>query len=85
MCYLRQHNDFRLVGWCGGDPANLGLAAFADADFAPDNDTSRSTNGGVLFMPGPDARFPLTFVSQKQKSVSHSTPEAEIVAMGHVL
>eukprot|EP00969_Alexandrium_andersonii_P224666 9922154-Alexandrium_andersonii.AAC.1 len=36
-------------------------------------------------MTGPDTRFPLTFVSQKQKSVSHSTPEAEIVAMDHVL
>eukprot|EP00969_Alexandrium_andersonii_P240061 10597482-Alexandrium_andersonii.AAC.1 len=36
-------------------------------------------------MTGPDTRFPLTSVSQKQKSVSHSTPSAEIVAMDHVL
>eukprot|EP00969_Alexandrium_andersonii_P355618 15444814-Alexandrium_andersonii.AAC.1 len=36
-------------------------------------------------MTGPDTRFPLAFASQKQKSVSHSTPEAEIVAMDHVL
>eukprot|EP00969_Alexandrium_andersonii_P041265 1808748-Alexandrium_andersonii.AAC.1 len=36
-------------------------------------------------MTGPGTRFPLTFVSQKQRSVSHSTPEAEIVAVDHVL
>eukprot|EP00969_Alexandrium_andersonii_P235206 10384545-Alexandrium_andersonii.AAC.1 len=36
-------------------------------------------------MTGPDAGFPLAFVSQKQTSVSHSTPEAESVAMDHAL
>eukprot|EP00969_Alexandrium_andersonii_P355267 15443994-Alexandrium_andersonii.AAC.1 len=36
-------------------------------------------------MTGPDTRFPLTSVSQKQKFVSHSAPEAEILAMDHVL
>eukprot|EP00969_Alexandrium_andersonii_P110651 4883094-Alexandrium_andersonii.AAC.1 len=47
MCYIRKHKDLRLVGRCGGDPDNLGLAAFDDADFTSDNDTSRSTNGGI--------------------------------------
>eukprot|EP00969_Alexandrium_andersonii_P065221 2872285-Alexandrium_andersonii.AAC.1 len=76
-----------IFDWLGGVGMSqrIGLAAFADADFASDNDTSRSTNGGILFMTGPDTRFPLTFVSQKQKAVSHSTPEARIVAMDHVL
>eukprot|EP00969_Alexandrium_andersonii_P022776 996717-Alexandrium_andersonii.AAC.1 len=48
LCYIHQRKDHRLVGWCGDSPENLGLAAFADADFASGNDTSRSTNGGGL-------------------------------------
>eukprot|EP00969_Alexandrium_andersonii_P081350 3586410-Alexandrium_andersonii.AAC.1 len=64
MCYIHQHKDLRLVGWCGDNPEDLGLVAFADADFASDNDTSRSINRGILFMTGPDTRFPLSFVGQ---------------------
>eukprot|EP00969_Alexandrium_andersonii_P341454 15093469-Alexandrium_andersonii.AAC.1 len=69
MRYIHQHDDLRLVGWCGDVPENLGLAAFADADFASDNDTSRSTNCGILFMTGPDTRFP---VRQSEAEVSFS-------------
>ena len=34
---------------------------------------------------GPDSRFVLSCVSKRQAAVSHSTPEAEIVALEHVL
>ena len=34
---------------------------------------------------GPDTRFVLSTVSQRQSAVSHSTPEAEIVALDHVV
>eukprot|EP00969_Alexandrium_andersonii_P326411 14421708-Alexandrium_andersonii.AAC.1 len=46
VCYIHRHKDILLVGWCGDNPEDSGLAAFADADFASDNDTSRSANGG---------------------------------------
>ena len=40
----------------------------------------RSTSGGHLNIQGPNTRFPLSGSSKRQGCVSHSTPEAEIVA-----
>ena len=40
----------------------------------------RSTSGGHLNTQGPNTRFPLSGSSKRQGCVSHSTPEAEIVA-----
>ena len=75
LCYIEQTVHIGLVGWCGDSPADLYLEAFADADFASDYDTARSTTGGILFLVGPDARFVLSCVSKKQGCISHSTPE----------
>ena len=56
----------------------------ADADFAGEYD-SRSTSGVFLSVQGPDTRFMLSAISKKQSCVSHSTPEAEIVAADYAL
>ena len=56
------------------------LALYADADFAGCIDSLRSTSGGHLNIQGPNTRFPLSGSSKRQGCVSHSTPEAEIVA-----
>ena len=53
---------------------------FADADFAGDPDTQRSTSGLHLASRGPATWFPLTCASKRRTCVSHSTPEAELVA-----
>jgi len=42
--------------------------------------TRKSTTGIFLALAGPNSFFPLTGISKKQTAVSHSTPEAEIVA-----
>ena len=36
-------------------------------------------------MEGPNTRFPLAWASKRQGAVSHSTPEAEIVATDYVI
>ena len=56
------------------------LQAYADADFAGDKDTARSTSGGFLKLSGPGINVPIAAISKKQTCVSHSTPEAELVA-----
>ena len=56
------------------------LALYADADFAGCVDSLRSTSGGHLNIQGPNTRLPLSGSSNRQGCVSHSTPEAEIVA-----
>ena len=53
---------------------------YTDADFAGCKETGRSTTGIFLTLEGPHTFFPLNAVSKKQSVVSHSTPEAEIVA-----
>ena len=56
------------------------LALYAEADFAGCVESLRSTSCGHLNIQGPNTRFPLSGSSKRQGCVSHSTPEAEIVA-----
>ena len=69
-----------MSGWIGDKHSELGPHLFADADFAGDGTTMRSTSGVFLVILGPNSYFPLAATSKKQTAVSHSTPEAEIVA-----
>ena len=80
MCYVHHTKHWRMVGWVGDPIDDVHLALYADADFAGCIDSLRSTSGGHLNIQGPNTRFPLSGSSKRQGCVSHSTPEAEIVA-----
>lgn len=54
----------------------LDVKAFADADYAMDPHSRRSTSGGIVFLNG----GPVTWSSKLQKIVALSTAEAEIIA-----
>ena len=56
---------------------------YADAGLADDLKTSKSTSGTYLCLRSDEGKthFPLSSQSQSQKCQSHSTPEAELVAM----
>ena len=54
---------------------------YADASFAGDTVDSKSTTGGYLFLLGPNTCVPLGHITKKQGAVSHSSTEAEIVAL----
>ena len=69
-----------MVGWVGDPFDKVGLHLFADADFAGCTSTKRSTSGNHLQLRGPSTWFPLAGVSKRQACISHSTPEAELVA-----
>ena len=73
--------DLVLEGWVGDRARDVDLNLFADADFAGDRPSFKSTSGMTLFVIGPYTSFPLAAKSTKQSCRSHSTPEAEIVAM----
>ena len=87
MRYINCTYHHRLIGFVDQDsPEGLTLDVFADADFAGCRFTKRSTTGGFLCAMGKGSTFfPLSFVSKRQSCVSHSTPEAEIVAADHVM
>ena len=80
MCYVHHTKHWRMVGWVGDPMDDVRLALYADADFAGCVESLRSTSGGHLNIQGPNTRFPLSGSSKRQGCVSHSTPEAEIVA-----
>jgi hypothetical protein len=54
-------------------PSSLTLQAYADADWAGDPINCQSTSGYVVFLDS----TPITWVSKKQCTVSHSSTEAE--------
>ena len=80
MCYVNSSLSKRLTGWVGNKFDDLSLSLFADADFAGCAQTLRSTSGSHMHIQGKHTRFPLSGGSKRQGCVSHSTPEAEIVA-----
>ena len=80
MSYISSSLKYRTVGWIGDSPDQLVPNFYADADFAGCTSTQRSTNGGFLVLRGPNSCFPIAGQSKRQSCVSHSTPEAEIVA-----
>ena len=57
------------------------LVLFQDSDFAGDLEDSKSTSEGVLCIFGSHMFVPISWMSKKQTSVSHSSPEAEIISL----
>ena len=80
MCYVNSTKQVKMFGKVGDSIEDLKLALFSDADFAGCSETMRSTSGVFLKLAGPNTHFPFNGLSNKQTCVSHSTPEAEIVA-----
>ncbi len=81
MSYLNQTGDLKQVGFIGDSPHELKLALYADSDLAGDRRDCKSTSGIFLCLVGTHTFYPLAFVSKKLTSTSHSSPEAELVAL----
>ena len=68
------------------DIGKLRLEAYPDADLCGTFDTTKSTSGGFLALVGDNGTFvQLDWFSKKQTATSHSTTEAEMVAMSKML
>ena len=80
MCYVNSTLSLKMIGWVGDKIEDLSLGLFADADFAGCAQSLRSTSGSHLQVQGKFTRLPLAGGSKREGCVSHSTPEAEIVA-----
>ena len=74
-----------MSSWIGDDPQDLHIAVYADADFAGDPSTMKSTSGVLLVLKGQNTFLCLAAQSKRQTAVSHSTPEAEMVAAAYAL
>ena len=74
-----------MVSWVGDTLSQINPHLFADADFAGDPLTQRCTSGYHLVARGPRTCFVISGQSKTQGCVSHSTPEAELVALSFAL
>ena len=57
------------------------LGLFQDSNFAGDLEDSKSTSGGTLFVFGSHTFVPISWMCEKQTSVSHSSTESEIISL----
>ena len=85
MCYVNSTKSQKLFGWVGNDIKSLQIGIYADADYAGCGQSLRSTSGSHMMAFGSHTRFPLAGGSKRQGCVSHSTPEAEIIAADFAL
>jgi hypothetical protein len=85
VCYINSTLDVYCWGWIGDKWEDLELTIYSDADWAGDKTSYFSTTGGFMCLTGRNTFFPLAAMSKKQSCVSHSTPEAEIVAADMVM
>ena len=53
------------------------MRLYADAGFAGDKESYRSTSGAFMALVGPRSFMPLAAKTKKQSCVSHSTPAVE--------
>ncbi len=81
FCYINNTLDWRQIGFIGDPPDKLRLDLFVDSDFAGARRDMKSTSGVFLRLLGPHTFFPLGAIAKKQTSTSHSSPEAELVAL----
>ena len=81
MSYLHHNADWALVNWIGDHLEDCKLVLYVDASFAAELEDAKSTSGAYLVLVGPRTFVPLSWFCKKQGAVSHSSSEAEIIAL----
>ena len=54
---------------------------YCDASFADDAENRKSTSANIMFLMGPRTCVPISWMCKKQGAVSHSSTEAETIAL----
>jgi hypothetical protein len=85
ISYMHNTKDIVQVCIVGDRPEDCMLALFTDASFAGDLRDSKSTTGSLLALVGPSTFVPISWMCKKQSAVSHSSSEAEVVALDAAL
>ena len=85
ISYIHHHTDCVIKSWVGNKPSECKLMLFCDASFAGDLKDSKSTSGSLLCLVGTRTFCPITWLCKEQGAVSHSSTEAEIVALDMAL
>ncbi len=81
ISYIHHRKEHVMTCFVGDKPEDCYLVLFSDASFAGDLKDSKSTSGGYLCLVGPKTFVPITWMCKKQGAVSHSSSEAEVIAL----
>ena len=85
ISYMHWTKDQVQICTVGDNFQECCIACFCDASFAGDIKGSYSTSGMFLAIIGPNTFVPLLWFVKKQGAVSHSSTEAEIIALDAAL
>jgi hypothetical protein len=85
ISYIHWKGETCIISYIGDKPSDCKLFLFCDASFAGDLRDSRSTSGSLLCIVGPNTFCPINWLCKKQTAVSHSSTEAEIIALDTAL
>ena len=85
MCYMQTTQNQVGVGFVGDNIEHCTLCVYSDSDHAGDKIISCSTSAGFVALCGPNTMVPLATLCKKQRTVSSSSTESEVVALYHVL
>ena len=85
VSYMHHNKEMVQACWVGGSSDKCRIALFADASFAGDLRDSKSTGGADFVFIAPNTFVPLSWMCKKQGVVSHSSSEAEVIALDAAL
>ena len=81
ISYIHHTNEYKQYCFVGNTAKQCRLGLFQDSDFAGDLEDSKSTSGGLLCKFGSHTFVPISWMCEKQNSVSHSSTESEIISL----
>ena len=73
--------EYKQYCYLGNTAQQCRLGLFQDSDIAGDLEDSNSTSGGTLCVYGSHTFVPISWMCNKQTSVSHSSTESEIISL----
>ena len=81
ISYIHHTCDCTQYCHVGNTAKQCRLGLFQDSDFAGDLEDSKSTSGWTMCIFGSHTFVPVSWMSKKQTSVSHSSTESEIISL----
>ena len=79
ISYIHHTCEYKPYCHVGNTAKQCRLGLFRDSDFAGDLEDSKSPSGGTLCIVGSHTFVPISWMCQKQTSVSQSSTESEII------
>ena len=81
ISYIHHTSEYKQYCHVGNTAKQSRLELFQDSDFEGDLQDSKSTFGGTLCIFGSHTFVPISWMCEKQTSVSHSSTESEIISL----